>query len=92
MFSRKKLRISWFRSPFILECLVSGEQDAKQGEIISAKIVVNADAFIELAETQKIQITEELMQKKIAEEIDKANKELTSYKQVKKFVLREEEF
>src|ERR1035437_6211199 len=38
------------RSPFILECLVFGEEDPKQGEIISAQIVVDADMFIELAD------------------------------------------
>ncbi len=80
------------RSPFILESLVSGEEDLKQGEIISANLVVDAEAFIELAETQNVKITDELIQKTIAEEIDKANKQLASYKQIKKFHIRENEF
>ena len=49
------------RSPFILECIVSGEEDAKQGEIISAQIVVDAEAFIELSETTNVPITEQLI-------------------------------
>ncbi len=80
------------RSPFILECLVFGEEDAKQGEIISAQIVVDAEAFISMSESEQIQITEDLIHKKINEEIEKTNKELTSYKQIKKFYLREKEF
>jgi long-chain acyl-CoA synthetase len=80
------------RSPFVLECLVFGEDDSKQGEIISAQIVVDAEAFIELSETQKVKITEELIHKKIAEEIDKTNKELASHKQIKKFYIRDNEF
>lgn len=80
------------RSPFILECFVYGEEDTKQGEIICAQIVVDAESFISLSESKNIQITEELIHKKIAEEIEKANKELAPYKQVKRFYLREKEF
>lgn len=81
-----------FRSPFVLECVVSGQQDAKQGEIISALIVVNAEAFIELSETKHIKITEELIRETIAGEVEKVNKQLASFKQIKKFVIREHEF
>ncbi len=80
------------RSPFILESLIFGEEDSKQGEIISAQLVVDAEAFIELSETQNVQITEELIHKTIAEEIEKTNKQLTPHKQIKKFNVREKEF
>jgi long-chain acyl-CoA synthetase len=80
------------RSPFVLESLVFGEEDPKQGEIISVKIVVDAEAFIELAETQNLKIDDELIHKTIAEEVDKANKQLTSYKHIKKFYIRDMEF
>lgn len=80
------------RSPYILECMVSGAEDSKQGEIISAQIVVDAEAFIELSEREGVQITEELMHKKIAEEIERVNSELTAFKQIKKFHIREKEF
>lgn len=80
------------RSPYVLECLIFGEDDPKQGEIISAQIVVDAESFIELSETQKVKITEELIQEKISEEIEKTNKELSVYKQIKKFYIRENEF
>lgn len=80
------------RSPFILECIVSGEEDAKQGEIISAQIVVDAEAFIELSETKNVPITEQLIRDTISQEIEKVNKQLAAHKQVKKFVIRENEF
>ncbi|MEG8947544.1 AMP-dependent synthetase/ligase [Rosettibacter firmus] len=80
------------RSPFILESLVYGEKDPKQDEIIAAKIVVDAEALIEYAENKKIQITEELINKIISEEVEKANKQLASYKQIKKYYIREKEF
>ncbi|OGV05161.1 MAG: AMP-dependent synthetase [Ignavibacteria bacterium RIFOXYA2_FULL_37_17] len=80
------------RSPFILEALVSGEEDSKQGEIISAQIVVDAEAFIELAEASNTKINDELLHKTISEEIEKTNKQLSSYKQIKKFHIRENEF
>ncbi|MCX7797797.1 MAG: AMP-binding protein [Melioribacter sp.] len=80
------------RSPFILESLVYGEKDAKQDEIIAAKIVVDAEALIEYSENKKVQITEELIHKIISEEVEKVNKQLASYKQIKKFYIRDKEF
>ncbi len=80
------------RSPFVLECLVFGEEDAKQTEIIAAQIVVDAEAFIELSETKNVKITPELINEVISEEIEKTNKQLSSYKQIKKFYIREQEF
>ena len=80
------------RSPYILECMVYGEKDAKQDEIIAAQIVVDAEAFIGFSEDKEIQITDELLQKIIGEEIAKANKELASYKQIRKFYVRDNEF
>ena len=80
------------RSPYILECLVYGENDPKLDEIICAQIVVNAEAFIELSETRGVPITPELINDIIAGEVKKANKELTSFKQIKKFTIRELEF
>ncbi len=80
------------RSPFILESLVLGEEDPKQGEIISAQIVVDAETFIELAEIKNIKIDDELLRKIVAEEVEKANRQLPSHKQIKKFTIREKEF
>ena len=80
------------RSPFILESLVYGEEDPKLDEIIAVQVVPDAEAFIELAETRNIQITRELMQSTIAGEIQRVNKELPPFKQIRKFYLRDHEF
>lgn len=80
------------RSPFVLECCVYGEKDPKQTEIIAAQIVADAQAFIELAETRRVQITEELIRSVISNEVDAVNNQLKPYKQIKKFYLRDHEF
>ncbi len=80
------------RSPFILESMVYGETNEKEGEIICAQIVVDAEAFIELSETKGVQITPELIHDVIDGEMRKVNGELSSYKQIKRFVVRDQEF
>ena len=80
------------RSKYILECMVYGEKDPKQDEIIAAQIVVDAEAFIQLAEEENIRINDELMKKKIDEEIVAANKQLPNYKQIRKYYIRDNEF
>ncbi|MBM4170363.1 MAG: AMP-binding protein [Ignavibacteria bacterium] len=80
------------RSYFIKESLIFGEKDLKQGEIIAAQIVVDAEAFIEYAEINKVKISNELINKIISEEIEKINKKLSQFKHIKKFYVREQEF
>lgn len=80
------------RSPFVLESLVYGEHDDKQGETIAVQIVVDAEAFIQISESQNIAIDDGLIKKTIANVIDETNKQLTSYKRIQKFYIRENEF
>ena len=80
------------RSPFVLESLVYGEKDPKQDEIIAAQIVVDAEAFIELAESKRIEITDALINEVIGKEVRTINNELAAFKQIKKFYIREQEF
>ena len=80
------------RSPFILETLVYGMEDAKLDEVIAAQIVVDAEAFIELAESSGKEITKEFLHQIIADEVAKANKQISSYKQIRKFTIRDHEF
>ncbi|WP_337872950.1 AMP-binding protein [Ignavibacterium sp.] len=80
------------RSPFIQECMVYGEQDEKHDEVIAAQIVTDAEAFIEYSEKNNAQITPELVNSIISEEIKKVNKELANYKQIRKFYIRDTEF
>ncbi len=79
------------RSPFIMESLVYGQDDPKLDEIIAAQIVVDAEAFIELSESTGKEITKELLHQIIADEVSKVNKQLSSYKQVRKFIIRDHE-
>ncbi len=80
------------RSPFIQECMVYGEKNDKHDEIIAVQIVTDAEAFIELSEKTGVEITPELINTTIKQAVEEANKELTGYKQIKKFYLRENEF
>jgi long-chain acyl-CoA synthetase len=80
------------RSPFIMESMVYGEKSEKEGEIIAAQVVVDAEAFIELSESKGVPITPELLTEVIGEEVRKVNRELQTYRQIKKFVVRDEEF
>jgi long-chain acyl-CoA synthetase len=80
------------RSPYILESLVYGEDDAKHDEIIAVQVVVDAEAFIERSETHGTQITDALMKSVVAEEIALVNKELPNFKQIRKFYIRDREF
>jgi len=80
------------RSPYIQECLVYGEDDPKLDEVIVAQLVVDTEAFIELSESRGVQITPELINEVISVEVKKANTELSSFKQIKKFTIRDQEF
>jgi long-chain acyl-CoA synthetase len=80
------------RSPFILESVVYGERDQKLGEIIAAQVVADAEAFIELSENRGIEITDALMKEVIAKEIARANGQVASFKQIRKFYIRDREF
>jgi long-chain acyl-CoA synthetase len=79
-------------SPFVLESYVYGEKNQKDDEVIAAQIVPDAEAFIELAEAKKIDITTEFINQIIADEVKKTNKHLTQFKQIKKFYIHDNEF
>lgn len=80
------------RNPFVQECMVYGEQDEKQTEIIAVQIVTDAESFIEYSEKNKITITPELVNEIISEAVKETNKELPAYKQIRKFHVRDSEF
>ncbi|MBX2977260.1 MAG: AMP-binding protein [Ignavibacteriaceae bacterium] len=80
------------RSPFVMESLVYGEKHDKHDEIIAAQIVIDSEAFIEYGNKLNQQITEELIQQTISRVIKETNQQLTSFKQIKKFVVRQKEF
>ncbi|RMD51051.1 MAG: long-chain fatty acid--CoA ligase, partial [Ignavibacteria bacterium] len=79
-------------SEYVLESLVYSEEDEKLGEIICAQVVPDAEAIIQLADNSEKNITREMIEKIINEEISKLNKTLPNYKQIRKVIVREEEF
>jgi len=60
--------------------------------IISAQIVVDADAFIALSESKGVDISDDLIEETIAGVVKETNKHLPNYKQIKNFYIREQEF
>jgi long-chain acyl-CoA synthetase len=80
------------RSPFVNECFVYGEKDSKHDEIIAVQIVIDAEAFIEYTAKEKLSINDEVVNKTISQVIKNVNKQLPSFKQIKKFYIREREF
>lgn len=80
------------RSPFVMESLVYGEDDPRQGEVIAVQVVVDAEAFIELSETRGKEITPDLMKSVIGEEIASVNRAVAPFKQIRKFYIRDREF
>ena len=75
-----------------MESMVYGEKHEKEGEIIAAQIVVDAEAFIELSESKGVPITPDLLNQVIDDEVRMVNRELPIFKQIKKFTVRDEEF
>jgi long-chain acyl-CoA synthetase len=80
------------RSEYILESVVYGEEDDKHDEVISAKIVVDAESIIVYSEKNNIKITNELLNEIISKEIQIINKQLASFKHIKRFYIQEHEF
>jgi long-chain acyl-CoA synthetase len=80
------------RSPYILESVVYGKKDSKQDEVISAHIVADAEAFIQLSEETDTKITDALINEIITKEVEKINKQISSHKRIVSFNIREEEF
>jgi long-chain acyl-CoA synthetase len=80
------------RSPFILECMVYGEEDKKLDEVIAVQIYPDAEAFIEYAETKGVEITDELIERIIREEVAQVNTQVAPFKQIRKIIRRDREF
>jgi long-chain acyl-CoA synthetase len=80
------------RSAFVLESMIYGEADEKHDEVIAAMIVPDAEAFIEYSETQGVEITAELIKEVIGAEVAKVNSEVTGFKQIRRFYVRDHEF
>ncbi len=78
---------------FVKEVLVYADKNAKEDDdVIAAQIVPDHESFIEMSEKNNVQITPEIIKSTIGEAIKQVNKTLPSYKQVRKFTIRDNEF
>ncbi|MBN1637689.1 MAG: AMP-binding protein [Ignavibacteriales bacterium] len=80
------------KSEYILESVVYGKKDKKWNEIVAAKIVLNFEAFIQLATQKKIELEEKFIHSFIGKEIEKINKQLSKFKRIRAFEIHKKEF
>ncbi|MBX2991542.1 MAG: AMP-binding protein [Bacteroidetes bacterium] len=80
------------RIPFVLESVIYGGKDEKNDEEIRVMIVPHAETFIEYAQKNKIEVTTELIEKILNDEIRALNKHLLGHQQIKKVKVRDKEF
>jgi long-chain acyl-CoA synthetase len=78
--------------PFVLESVVYGTRDKTGDEQICAMIVPNAEHFIQYAEKHHLEVTRELVEKSINDEIRALNKTLPIHKQIRKIKIQDREF
>jgi long-chain acyl-CoA synthetase len=78
--------------PYVLESVVYGAKNEKNDEEIHVMIVPNAEAFIAYAQKHHVEVTTELIEKVLTDEIRKLNTHLLGHQQIKKVQIREKEF
>lgn len=78
------------KSPYIAEVIVSGVEDPKSGEtIVTAEILPD---FNSIEADMGGKVSDEALHKLLKNEIDKVNDNMSLYKRVKRFKVRETEF
>jgi len=77
------------KSKYISEVIVTGEEDEKSGNLIVTAHIVPDMAAVEEDEGK---LGEEELRKFFKKQIDDVNDQMSSYKRVKRFVIRKEEF
>jgi long-chain acyl-CoA synthetase len=79
------------KSPYILESLISGEDDEKSGEtFVNAQIFPDLEAINEKLKTNEI--SNDDIYKIINSEVKSINKQMPLYKHIRHFTIRENEF
>ncbi len=78
--------------PYVLESVIYGRKDEKNDEEIRVMIVPNAEAFIEHAQKNNVEVTTAYIEKTLNDEIRKLNTQLPGHQQIKKVKIREKEF
>lgn len=78
--------------PFVLESVVYGGKNATGDEEVCVMIVPSAEHFIEHAQKHNLEVTRELVEKTIGDQIRSLNKTLPVYKQIKRVRIQDREF
>ena len=76
----------------MLESIIYGAKDDKNDEEIRVMIVPNAERFVEYSQANKIEVTTQLIEKIINDEIRALNRQLIGHQQIKKVRIRDKEF
>jgi len=79
------------KSKYFLETMVFGRSSYQKGEEIWVIVVPDMDLFISQEEAEGEQISPELIQSKVSDEIARINKSQPSYRRITKFLLRSAE-
>lgn len=80
------------RIPFVLESVVYAAKTDNGDETIGTMIVPNAEEFIEYSQRTGSEVTDELIEKIINDEVRKLNQTLPIYKQIRIVKIQKEEF
>jgi long-chain acyl-CoA synthetase len=77
---------------FVLESVVYGDRSSKDDEIIAVLIVPDANAVYDYGKAHEMDVTTEMVQQLIQEEINKLNRQLPVYKQIRGVQIKDTEF
>ncbi len=80
------------KSPYVLESVVYGKRLPTGDEEIAAIIVPKAEEFIQYEKKHRVELTQELIQKVLEDEIRAINRRLPVYKNIRSVEIREQEF
>jgi len=86
----EEIEILLNRSPFISESLIYSENNAESGDLIVSAIMV--PNFEKIQELNEVPLTGEYIYNIIKKEVKSVNSNLVTYKHIKNFNLRDEEF
>lgn len=78
--------------PFVLECVVYGFKNKEGDEEVGAIIVPNAERFIEYSQHERAELSSQLIEKVLNDEIRKLNETLPGHQVIRRVKIQEGEF
>ncbi len=80
------------RIPFVLESIVYGDRTTVNDETIAVLIVPDANTVYDYGKLHGVDVNEEMVRQLIQDEIEKLNRHLPVYKQIRRVHIKETEF